>query len=58
MEDINKVRVVVLLAGFISMELEILGTRLISPIFGSTIHASPTIGSVSKGGLKFLTLKN
>ena len=34
----NKIRIVAILAGFISMELEILGTRILSPIFGSTIY--------------------
>ena len=34
----NKIKLVTLLAGFISMELEILGTRILTPIFGSTIY--------------------
>lgn len=35
---VNKIRIVAILAGFICMELEILGTRLLAPIFGPTIY--------------------
>ncbi len=53
MKDINKIRLIVLLSGFISMELEILGTRLISPIFGSTIYVWTSLIGVT---LTFLAL--
>ncbi len=53
MRDINKIRLIVLLSGFISMELEILGTRLISPIFGSTIYVWTSLIGVT---LTFLAL--
>jgi len=49
----NKIRIVAVLAGFISMELEILGTRLISPIFGSTIYVWTSLIGVT---LTFLAL--
>ena len=53
MKKINKIRLIVLLSGFISMELEILGTRLISPIFGSTIYVWTSLIGVT---LTFLAL--
>jgi len=53
MKNINKIRLIVLLSGFISMELEILGTRLISPIFGSTIYVWTSLIGVT---LTFLAL--
>jgi len=53
MKRINKIRLIVLLSGFISMELEILGTRLISPIFGSTIYVWTSLIGVT---LTFLAL--
>ncbi len=53
MKRINKIRLLVLLSGFISMELEILGTRLISPIFGSTIYVWTSLIGVT---LTFLAL--
>jgi len=53
MKDINKIRLLVLLSGFISMELEILGTRLISPIFGSTLYVWTSLIGVT---LAFLAL--
>jgi spermidine synthase len=53
MKNINKIRLIVLLSGFISMELELLGTRLISPIFGSTIYVWTSLIGVT---LTFLAL--
>ncbi len=53
MKFINKIRLIVLLSGFISMELELLGTRLISPIFGSTIYVWTSLIGVT---LTFLAL--
>ena len=53
MKDLHKIRLVVLLSGFISMELEILGTRLISPIFGSTTYVWTSLIGVT---LTFLAL--
>ncbi|MEN7981864.1 MAG: fused MFS/spermidine synthase [Nanoarchaeota archaeon] len=53
MKNTNKIRLIVLLSGFISMELEILGTRLISPIFGSTIYVWTSLIGVT---LTFLAL--
>jgi predicted membrane-bound spermidine synthase len=44
---------VVILAGFIVMELEILGTRIISPIFGSTIYVWTSLIGIT---LTFLAL--
>ncbi len=49
----NKIRLVTLLAGFISMELEILGTRILTPIFGSTIYVWTSLIGVT---LTFLAL--
>ncbi len=53
MRNINKIRLIVLLSGFISMELEILGTRLISPVFGSTIYVWTSLIGIT---LTFLAL--
>ena len=53
MKDINKIRLIVLLSGFISMELELLGTRLLSPIFGSTIYVWTSLIGIT---LTFLAL--
>lgn len=53
MKHINKIRLIVLLSGFISMELELLGTRLISPIFGPTIYVWTSMIGVT---LAFLAL--
>jgi len=49
----NKIKLVTLLAGFISMELEILGTRILTPIFGSTIYVWTSLIGVT---LIFLAL--
>lgn len=49
----NKIRIVAVLAGFIVMELEILGTRIISPIFGSTIYVWTSLIGIT---LTFLAL--
>ncbi len=43
----NKIRLLAFLAGFISLELEIIGTRLISPIFGNTIYVWTSLISIT-----------
>lgn len=53
MKDINKIRLLVLLSGFISMELELLGTRLLQPVFGPTIYVWTSLIGVT---LAFLAL--
>jgi spermidine synthase len=53
MKDINKIRLIVLLSGFISMELELLGTRLLAPVFGSTIYVWTSLIGIT---LTFLAL--
>ncbi len=49
----NKIRLVAVLSGFIVMELEILGTRILSPIFGSTIYVWTSLIGVT---LTFLAI--
>ncbi len=50
---INKIRIVVVLSGFICMELEIMGTRILSPVFGSTIYVWTSLIGVT---LTFLAI--
>jgi len=50
---VNKLRIVVVLAGFATMELEIIGTRILSPIFGPTIYVWTSMIGVT---LTFLAL--
>lgn len=44
---VNKLKIIVFLTGFASMELEILGTRLLTPIFGFTIYVWTSLISVT-----------
>lgn len=50
---INKIRILAVLSGFIVMELEILGTRIFTPVFGSTIYVWTSLITVT---LTFLAL--